>query len=125
MKYPASQPCPRPGKMKIVRTVEGEFWRTDRGKGDKPAVLNDACERQKNLLSTLSPVAAKFAKELRLQTHGMKLRRFNNRVKSCLQRSIEGTGGLDYRYMRDLVFQPEYPLYRLLNAVPQFVRDEK
>lgn len=106
--------------MKIVKTREGNFWRTERGKKSGQAPLNDTLERNKNLLVELSPRAAAMVHELKYYLNGLRPRRITIRVKSCLQRSLKETGGLDYVYFRDFVFQPDYPITTLLRVVPTF-----
>ena len=119
MKYRADKPCPAEGKWKVVTTYEGSFWRRERGTGDKEAVLNDACEAQKQMVVRLSPVAAKLVRELRPYLAGLVPRRINNRVKTCLQQCIEQKGAIDYRFFRDLIFQKEYDLWKVLAVTPR------
>ena len=119
MKYRGNRPCPEHGKWKLIKTKEGSFWRRERGTGGKEAVLNDGYAASRDLLKMLSPLAASFVRELRPHMIGLSPGRITLRVKSCLQESLKMHGGIDYRYFRELDFQPDYPLRNVLKVEPK------
>lgn len=111
--------------MVLVETKEGAFWRMKRGAGGKAAELNEGFSAARDMVKMLSPVAARFVAVMRHYLRGLEPGRINNRVKSVLQRSLKETGGMDYKYFNDFVFQPLYPLYNVLLTVPEFKTGEE
>jgi hypothetical protein len=120
MKYPADEPCPFPGKMIIVKTRKGSFWRMKIGQDGKPVVLNPAMQHNQDLMSIISPASKKLSAAMRRYLNGLDYSNINVRIGKCLRASIKATGGLDYKYFENLVFQEFHELYRLLRMEPTF-----
>jgi len=118
MRYPADKPCPHPGKMVIVNSPEGAFWRMKPKESGGAENLNDALKANMERMSELSPAASKVVKELKTILNGLDLGRITVRMKSCLHRSMAQEGRVCYSYFAGLKFQPRYRLDKLLIMAP-------
>jgi hypothetical protein len=96
-----------------------------RGMGAKGAELNDGFKAGKEMTKLISPLAAKFVGSLKPILQGLDPARINNRVRTVLQRSYKQVGGIDYKYFKEFVFQPHYPLYNVLRYEPSFKTEEE
>jgi hypothetical protein len=123
MKFPGNGPCPDPRLYILVRNKEGAFWRLQRGKGAKGATLNAALQDSSARLKVLSPAAAKLVAELRPFLNGLRSGRIKNRISGLIGERLSNSGRTEYRFFKDLDFQPDYPLGRLLRTPVQVEQD--
>ena len=103
-------PCPgNEEDYVLVRTKEGEHWRRKRG-SVKRATLNDSYRLANNLLKSLSPSAARIRSCLYPYLNNLNTGRLNIRIASALRKSIKETKSIQFRYLKGLQLQRDYPL---------------
>lgn len=106
--------CPGdPNDYKLIHSKEGKYWRKKRGT-IKPIEINDSLRKNVNLMSILSPAAARISSSLRPFFIGFKTGRLNVRIASCLRKSFKEKNEIQFSYLKGLEFQNDHPLDRMV-----------
>lgn len=104
-------PCPDPDKYALVRGKNGYFWRRNRGTV-KPAVLNAVLKRSASLTGPSNRAAKQMMTLLAAFTQEMALGTSVTRVAGAFKKSYLQTGKMDFRFLEQLKFQENHPIYK-------------
>lgn len=108
-------PCPDPDKYVLVRGKYRYYWRRKRGTV-KPAVLNEVLSRSAEITSKTNRAAKQMMALLSVFTQRMTLGMTTTRVAGAFKKAYLESGQMDFRYMDRILFQEDYPIYKLFTG---------
>ncbi|AXY73433.1 hypothetical protein D3H65_05330 [Paraflavitalea soli] len=108
-------PCPDPDKYVLVRGKYRYFWRRNRGTV-KPAVLNEVLARSAAITVQTNNAAKQMMALLSVFTQKMDLGMTTTRVAGAFKKAYLESGKMDFRHMDKVVFQEDYPIYKLFTG---------